>query len=43
VFLVATEGCSASCLPGIVYDQRTAERSWRAMIDLFDETFGPPP
>jgi dienelactone hydrolase len=28
-------------LPGIVYDQRTAERSWRAMLDLFDETFGP--
>ncbi len=29
-------------LPGIVYDQRTAERSWRAMLDLFEETFGPP-
>ena len=29
-------------LPGIVYDQRTDERSWRAMLDLFEETVGTP-
>jgi dienelactone hydrolase len=33
---------AAANLPGIVYDQRTDERSWRAMLDLFDEAFGPP-
>jgi dienelactone hydrolase len=27
-------------LPGLEYDQRSAERSWRAMLDLFDESFG---
>jgi dienelactone hydrolase len=26
---------------GFAYDERTAQRSWRAMLDLFDEVFGP--
>ena len=26
-------------LPGVKYDQQTDERSWRAMLDLFDEVF----
>jgi dienelactone hydrolase len=26
-------------LPGLAYDQATDERSWRAMLDLFDEVF----
>jgi dienelactone hydrolase len=26
-------------LPGLAYDQVTDERSWRAMLDLFDEVF----
>ena len=26
-------------IPGVKYDQPTAERSWRAMLDLFDEAF----
>src|SRR5262245_7280722 len=29
-------------MPGIEFHQPTDERSWRAMIDLFDETLGPP-
>jgi dienelactone hydrolase len=28
-------------IPGIEYHQPTDERSWRAMIDLFDEALGP--
>jgi dienelactone hydrolase len=28
-----------SGLPGLAYDQVTDERSWRAMVDLFDEVF----
>ena len=27
--------------PGFDYHAPTAQRSWRAMIDLFDEAFGP--
>lgn len=27
-------------LPGVGYDRRSAERSWRAMLDLFEEVFG---
>jgi len=27
-------------MPGIAYDEATDRRSWAAMIDLFDETFG---
>ncbi len=27
--------------PGFAYDERADKRSWRAMLDLFDETFGP--
>jgi len=27
-------------IPGVAYEQRADERSWRAMTDLFDETFG---
>jgi dienelactone hydrolase len=27
-------------LPGLRFDRISAERSWRAMLDLFDETFG---
>jgi dienelactone hydrolase len=30
----------ASGFPGVGYDQRTDERSWRAMLDFFDERFG---
>jgi len=26
-------------IPGLKYDQRAAERSWRAMHDLFNEVF----
>jgi len=29
----------AGQLPGIKYHQPTDERSWRAMLDLFDEVF----
>jgi dienelactone hydrolase len=29
-------------LPGIVYDEVAAERSWRAMLEVFGETIGPP-
>jgi dienelactone hydrolase len=29
-------------MPGIDYHEPTDERSWRAMIDLFDEALGPP-
>jgi dienelactone hydrolase len=28
-------------VPALAYHQPSHERSWRAMIDLFDETFGP--
>jgi dienelactone hydrolase len=28
-------------LPGLRYDQPSAERSWRAMLELFDEVIGP--
>jgi len=28
--------------PDVVYHQRTDERSWRAMLDLFAETIGAP-
>lgn len=30
-------------LPGIAYDKNADERSWRAMLDLFEETFSRPP
>jgi dienelactone hydrolase len=33
----------AGHLPGIRYHQLSDERSWRAMLDLFDEVFGPSP
>ncbi len=33
------ERASEAALPGVAYDQRTDERSWRAMLDLFDEAF----
>ena len=26
-------------IPGLEYDQRAAERSWHAMLDLFNEVF----
>ena len=29
-------------LPGFAYDERADARSWRAMLNLFAETFGPP-
>ena len=29
-----------TALPGLRYDQRAAEHSWRAMLELFDEAFG---
>jgi dienelactone hydrolase len=28
-------------IPGVAYSERTDERSWRAMLDVFDERFGP--
>jgi dienelactone hydrolase len=28
-------------IPGIAYSRRADERSWRAMLDFFDEQFGP--
>jgi dienelactone hydrolase len=28
-------------MPGVAYDQLADERSWRAMLDFFDERFGP--
>jgi dienelactone hydrolase len=28
-------------IPGVAYNQLTDERSWRAMLDFFDERFGP--
>jgi dienelactone hydrolase len=30
-----------SSFPGVAYHQPTDERSWRAMLDFFDERFGP--
>lgn len=30
-------------IPGLRYDRAAADRSWRAMLDLFDEVFGPVP
>ena len=30
-----------SGMPGLAYDQATDERSWRAMLDFFDERLGP--
>jgi dienelactone hydrolase len=35
------EAASSFNLPGIVYDELADKRSWRAMLDLFDETFSP--
>jgi dienelactone hydrolase len=32
---------STRAMPGIDYHQPTDERSWRAMLDFFDERFGP--
>ena len=28
-------------MPGFAYHEPTDRRSWRAMLDLFDETMGP--
>ncbi|CAI7978714.1 hypothetical protein FRAHR75_40170 [Frankia sp. Hr75.2] len=28
--------------PGARYDRRTSEKSWRAMLELFDEVLPPP-
>ena len=28
-------------IPGVAYHQPTDERSWRAMLDFFDERLGP--
>ena len=28
-------------LPGLSYDRRADERSWRAMLELFEEVFTP--
>ena len=33
------ELASTLAMPGIVYDESADKRSWRAMLDLFDETF----
>jgi dienelactone hydrolase len=35
------EGAESVGLPGIRYHEPTDRRSWRAMLDLFDEVFGP--
>ena len=32
---------SQAGIPGLEYDQRSAERSWREMLDLFTEVMGP--
>ena len=29
-----------AAIPGVKYDEPTDARSWRAMLDLFDEVFG---
>jgi len=34
------EAAATYAMPGIVYDESADRRSWRAMLDLFDETFG---
>jgi dienelactone hydrolase len=34
-------GANALGRPGFAYDESADKRSWRAMLDLFDETFGP--
>lgn len=34
------EAASSFGMPGIAYDELADKRSWRAMLDLFDETFG---
>jgi dienelactone hydrolase len=31
----------AYCMTGFNYDEVADRRSWQAMLDLFDETFGP--
>lgn len=36
-------GADRAGLPGIAYDRLSDERSWRAMLDLFDEVLGPMP
>jgi dienelactone hydrolase len=36
------EAASSFGMPGIAYDELADKRSWRAMLDLFDETFGAP-
>jgi dienelactone hydrolase len=33
-------GAETSGMPGVQYHEPTDKRSWRAMVDLFDETFG---
>ena len=35
------EDASSFGMAGIAYDELADKRSWRAMLDLFDETFGP--
>jgi dienelactone hydrolase len=35
------EAASTFNMPGIAYDELADKRSWRAMLDLFDETFSP--
>jgi dienelactone hydrolase len=34
-------GSNALGRPGFEYNEKADKRSWRAMLDLFDETFGP--
>ena len=34
-------GAELSGFPGVAYHQPTDERSWRAMLDFFEERFGP--
>jgi dienelactone hydrolase len=38
-FTNANAGLSG--IPGVAYHELTAQRSWRAMLDFFDEQFGP--
>jgi dienelactone hydrolase len=33
-------GADGTVIPGVRYDEATDRRSWRAMLDLFDEVFG---
>ena len=35
-------GATDYCMAGLRYDRTADERSWRAMLDLFEESIGRP-